>query len=117
MEIGSSLGEVVGVIGVSIVSLAFGAQQLVKRWKTTDAENSVLTLLHTELERMAVQNKLLSSYVNALQHEAIKINSELGKLQIENQKLHAEVICLTQEIISLQKALNKEESDEDDPKP
>lgn len=109
MEIGSSVGDMIGIIGVSLVSLAFGAQQLIKRWKTTGAENSVLTMLHTELERMSVQNKLLSSYVHALQLEAVKINSELVKLQVENQKLHAEVLCLTQEIISLQKALNKEE--------
>jgi uncharacterized protein YlxW (UPF0749 family) len=112
-----SLPQNISAIVVALVGLSFGVQQLVKRWNTTSAENSVLTLLHTELERMAVQNKLLSSYVNALQHEAIKINSELGKLQIENQKLHAEVICLTQEIISLQKALNKDGKNETDPKP
>lgn len=106
MDIGSSLGEMVGVIGISIVSLAFGAQQLVKRWKTTGAENSVLTMLHSELERMATQNKLLSSYVHALQIEAAQINSELGKMQVENRKLHTEVLILTNELINVRKALN-----------
>ena len=110
---GSSVGEVLGVIGVSIVTLSLGAQQILKRWKSTSAENTVLTLLHSELERMAVQNKLLSSYVNALQLEATKINSELGKLQVENQKLHTEVMILTRELISVRKALllqNKEQT-------
>lgn len=107
MELSNSVGEMVAAVGVGIVSLAFGAQQLLKRWKTTSAENTVLTLLHSELERMATQNKLLSSYVNALQLEAAKINSELGKLQVENQKLHTEVICLTNELIAVRRALNK----------
>jgi hypothetical protein len=107
MDIGSSLGETVGIVGVAIVTLALGAQQLLKRWKTGSAENSILTLLHSELERMATQNKLLSSYVNALQIEAVKINSELAKLQVENKKLHTEVLILTNELISMRRVLDK----------
>lgn len=107
MEFGSTLGEAGGTILVALGAIALGTQQLVKKWKTTSAETTVLTLLHTELERMATQNKILSSYVNALQKEAIKINSELGKLQIENQKLHTEVVCLTQELIAVRKAFDK----------
>jgi len=107
MELGNSVGEIVGAMGIGIVTLALGAQQIIKRWKTTNSETTVLTLLHSELERMATQNKLLSSYVNALQLEAVKINAELGKLQVENQKLHREVICLTNELIAVRLAWNK----------
>lgn len=114
MDVGGSLGEMIAVAGVTLTTLTLGIQQLVKKWKTTSAENSVLTLLHSELERMAAQNKLLSSYVNALQIEATKINSELGKLQVENKKLHTEVVCLTQELIAVRRSLDKERNYHED---
>ncbi len=90
---------------LGIAGLALGVQQLIKKWKSTSAETNIMTLLHEELERMAKQNTLLSTYVNNLQLEANKINLELGKLQYENQKLHAEVVSLTKEVILLRSSL------------
>lgn len=96
-----TLTKLVAAATVGIVSVALGLQQVMKRWKSTSAETSVLTLLHTELERMSAQNSLLSGYVNTLQLEANKINMQLGKLQLENQKLHGEVVTLTREVVRL----------------
>lgn len=98
-------GKITGSIVIALTIIALGIQQIVKKWKTNEAEVSVLDLLHSELERLGEQNKLLSEYVNKLQLEANQINLQLGKLQLENQKLHAEVMCLTMEIIKLRSAL------------
>ncbi len=100
------LGGIAGIGGLSL-----GVQQLVKRWKSTGAETSVLTMLHTELERMSTQNGILSGYVNSLQLEANRISLELGKLQLENQKLHVEIVSLTNEVIRLRTALHQGEED------
>ena len=92
-----------GVAAVITASLAF--QQVFKRWKGNEAEISIMQMLHSELERMSVQNKVLSEYVNKLQLEANQINLQLGELQIENKKLNAEVACLTLEVVKLRSAL------------
>ncbi len=103
----TNYSQLIPAIILGIGGMILGVQQLVKKFKATDAETSILGLLHSELESLAAQNKLLSSYVHQLQLEAVKINCELGKMQVENRKLHAEVICLTREITSLQVALNR----------
>lgn len=100
-----TLTKLIGAATVGILSIALGLQQVMKRWKTTSAETSVLTLLHEELERMSKQNALLAGIVNTLQLEANKINLQLGKLQLENQKLNAEISCLTQEVVNLRSFL------------
>ena len=92
---------------VGIVSVALGFQQIVKKWGSTAAETSVLTLLHTELERLSVQNSLLAGYVNTLQLDANKLTMELGKLQLENQYLHSEITTLTSEIVKLRTSLTQ----------
>lgn len=92
-----------GIAGIITMCLAF--QQVLKRWKGNDAEISVMELLHSELERMGAQNKILSEYVNKLQLEVNKNNIQLAELQIENKKLNAEVTCLTLEIVKLRSAL------------
>lgn len=98
-------GKMFGGVSLALITIALGLQQIVKKWKANDAEVSVMNLLHSELERMGEQNKLLSEYVNKLQLEANQINLQLGKLQLENQKLHAEVVCLTLEVVKLRSAL------------
>lgn len=100
-----TIGQMLAATAVGVGGLALGFQQLVKKWKSTNAETNILTILHEELERMSKQNMLLTTYVNNLQLEANKINLELGKLQYENQKLHAEVVSLTKEVILLRSAL------------
>ncbi len=94
----SSYGELLGGAGVALGAIAFGVQKLMKGWKTDNAETSVITLMHSELERMSSQNTKLAEELNKLQLELVTLNSELNKLAIENQRLHAEVSHLTSEI-------------------
>lgn len=100
-----SIAKIIGAGSVGLAGVAIGLQQLIKRWKTTDAETSILSMLHSELERMSVQNTILSEHIHKMQLEANNINLQLGKLQLENQKLHAEVVCLTKEVVKLRSAL------------
>ena len=87
---------------VGVVGIALGLQKLLKVWKTTSAETSVVDLLHTELDRLCNQNTLLAVALNKLQVEVIALNSELRNLTAENQRLHLEVRALTAEVSRLQ---------------
>ena len=97
--------EASGAIAVSLVAIAFGIQKLLKGWKETSAESNVLTLMHSELERMSTQNSTLSKELNKLQLELVALNKELYNLSIENQRLHSEVSRLTTEINRLKPML------------
>ncbi len=75
-----------------------GIQKLLKDWKSTGAETSIISLMHTELERMSEQNGLLATELNRLQQEMILLNSQLAQLCLENQQLQTEVVALTEEV-------------------
>jgi predicted nuclease with TOPRIM domain len=75
-----------------------GAQKILKNWRSTEAETSIITLMHTELERMSEQNTKLSIELGRLHSEVIALNTELQKLTVENQRLQTEVCALTQEV-------------------
>lgn len=85
-----------------VIGLAYGLQKLLKNWKATDAESSVISIMHTELERMAAQNTILAGELNKLQLEIIKLNKELHNLSVENQRLNTEIEMLTKEVSRLQ---------------
>ncbi len=104
----ATIMQYVSAIAVGAAGTAIGFQQIMKRWKSTNAETTVLTLMREELVRMSTQNTMLSEYVHKLQLEANRISMELGKLQIENQKLHSEIVSLTRELIKLRTMLPKE---------
>jgi peptidoglycan hydrolase CwlO-like protein len=91
------VGGTAGIIG-----LAFAIQKLLAGWKESSTENSVMTLMHTELERMSKHNTKLSVELNKLQIEVVTLNQELRKLTAENQQLHSEVAALTAEVTRLQ---------------
>lgn len=94
-------------IGVgALITLAFMLQKLLKSWKETSVEGSVLKILHTEVERMNAHNTNLVQELSKLQRELVSLNGELYKLTIENQRLHAEVAALTQEISVLKAELS-----------
>jgi predicted nuclease with TOPRIM domain len=92
-------------IAVAVVAAVFGIQKLLKGWKESSTESSVITIMHTELERMARQNTTLTTELNKLQIELVTLNSELRKLTLENQQLHAEVAALTAQVTHLQATL------------
>lgn len=99
--------ELVGVASLAVITIFIGIQKLLKEWKTTNAETSIITLMHHELERLSEQNSALSHELGRLNAEIIKLNQELHNLTAENQRLHTEVVCLTTEVNRLQTILTK----------
>ena len=93
-----SLIQTVSLVALAVVAFSVGIQKLLKDWKSTNAETSVITLMHTELERMSEQNGLLATELNRLQQEMILLNTQLAQLCIENQQLQTEVVALTEEV-------------------
>ena len=95
--------DAVLMIALAVVVLVFGIKKLVKDWKLSDAGDSVMQLMHKELERMSAQNTVLSTELNKLQQEIIQLNAQLRQLCIENDKLQTEVVALTNELNAFKK--------------
>jgi len=93
-----SLIQTISLVALAVIAFSVGIQKLLKDWKSTHAETSVITMMHTELERMSEQNGLLANELNRLQQEMILLNSQLSQLCIENQQLQTEVVALTEEV-------------------
>ena len=91
----------------ALITRAFLLQKFINNWNSARAENSVIGIMHTELERLSEQNTKLSSELNKLQLEIITLNGELRKLSSENQKLHSEITVLTSEVARLQAVLQQ----------
>ena len=106
-----SVIQVLGMVALAVIAVFVGVQKLRKDWQTTNAESSIISLMHTELERMALQNTQLSTELGRLHNEVIALNHQLQKLTVENQCLQAEVIALTREVARLQSVLHKGEPD------
>lgn len=106
-----SVVQVLGSVALAVIVVFVGVQKLLKDWRTTSAESSVIGLMHTELERMAQQNTSLSLELGRLHDEVINLNHQLQKLTVENQCLQNEVIALTREVTRLQLVLHKGEPD------
>lgn len=104
-ELNLGITETVTAIAVAFVGLIMGLQKMMKGWKETSIESNILTMMHTELERMSLQNIALATELNKLQIEIIQLNKELRTLSSENQKLHEEVTSLTAEVGRLQSVL------------
>ena len=86
---------------LATISLAVGLQLLIKNWKSNSAESNLLKIMQTELERMNVQNTVLSTEVGKLQAELIRLSQQLTDLTLENQKLQLEISNLNKEIARL----------------
>ena len=93
-----SLIQTVSLVALAVIAFSVGLQKLLKDWKSTSAETSVITLMHSELERMSVQNGILATELNRLQQEMIILNNQLSQLCVENQQLQTEVVALTEEV-------------------
>ena len=93
-----SIAEISGVVAVALVSIAFGLQKILKSWKESSTESSILSIMHQEFERMSAHNTTLVTELNRLQIELVTLNKELYNLSVENQRLHVEVATLTHEI-------------------
>lgn len=110
LEISSdNLIQLFTVIALAVVATFVGIQKIVKDWRSTSAETNIITLMHTELERMSEQNTALSVELGRLHNEVMALNQQLQKLTVENQRLQLEVIALTNEV-SLFKELTRKEN-------
>lgn len=96
-----SLIQTISIVALAVVAFSVGIQKLLKDWKSTSAETNIITLMHTELERMSQQNGVLSTELNRLQQEMITLNNQLSQLCVENQLLQTEVVALTDEVNKL----------------
>lgn len=92
--------QATSLVAIAVIAVFIGAQKILKNWRSTEAETSIITLMHTELQRMSEQNTKLSLELGRLHTEVIALNSELQKLTVENQHLRTEVCALTQEVSS-----------------
>jgi predicted nuclease with TOPRIM domain len=97
-----------GMVALAVIAVFIGAQKILKDWRGTAAETNIITLMHTELDRMSQQNTQLSMELGRLHSEIITLNQELQKLTLENQRLQLEVIALTAEISELKTLTQKE---------
>jgi predicted nuclease with TOPRIM domain len=97
-----------GMVALAVIAVLVGTQKILKDWRGTAAETNVITLMHTELNRMSEQNTQLSLELGRLHTELIALNQELQKLSLENQCLQREVVALTAEISELKTLTQKE---------
>jgi len=97
------LVQTISVAAMAIIALGVGIQKLVKEWRTTNAETTVIEMMHKELERMGTQNAKLTEELTKLQLEIVELNNQLTKLSIDNNKLQEEVSALTLELNSFKK--------------
>lgn len=104
--VNATIAEYAAVIAFGLFGLVMGIQKLLKGWKETGTETSIITLMHQELERLSAQNKILLTELSSLQTEIIKLNRELRTMSDENQKLHTEVVMLSAEVGRLRELLN-----------
>lgn len=93
---------------LALIAIAMGLQTLLKNWKSTSTESSLLQMMHNELERMSTQNSALSAEIGKLQIELIKLSTQLTELSYENQKLQSEVSSLNIEISRLHNMMVKD---------
>lgn len=106
--------EIAGIV-IALGGAILGIQKLLKHWGITSAENSVVSLMHTELDRVGHQNKILAEELNKLQSEIISLNKELRQLSIENNKLHEQIFGLNAELNRLHTLLNKHQDFKEHP--
>jgi peptidoglycan hydrolase CwlO-like protein len=106
-----SVIQVLGMVALAVIAVLVGIQKLLKDWKSTNAETSIITLMHTELDRMSEQNTQLSVELGRLNTQVITLNQQLQELTVENQRLQSEVVALTREVARLQSVLHKGELD------
>jgi hypothetical protein len=97
--------QLIAMAGGGLLAFAYAIQKFLGSWQLNNAESSIITLMRSELERMADQNTKLSVELGKLQEEMILLNKQLRILTEENQRLHTEVVSLTNQIATLQKIL------------
>lgn len=99
--------QTISLLSLAVIGLLVGIQKLIRDWRTTNAETNIISVMHTEIERMSLQNTTLSTELGKLQEEIIRLNGLITKLNIENNKLQEEISKLTIELDSIKLLTNK----------
>ncbi|NBW16914.1 MAG: hypothetical protein EBR82_53950 [Caulobacteraceae bacterium] len=95
--------QTISLLSVALIAFVMGLQKLIRDWRTTKAESDIISIMHTEIERMSNQNTTLSKELGKLQQEIIELNKQISKLNIENNRLQEEISTLTLELDSFKK--------------
>lgn len=90
--------QTIGTIALAAIGVIFAYKKITKEWKSDDAEVSIISVMHKEIERMSAQNTALSTEIGRLHQQIIVLNQHLQELSVENQRLQAEVITLSNEV-------------------
>ena len=95
------------VMGLAGTAIGFKRAQKMFAQESTEAnkasaENQVVTLLRSELVRMASQNTLLATELNRLQLEMTHLGAQVAQLTAENTILNDTIGRLTNEIQAMQ---------------
>lgn len=98
LNLENSIIETLSIFSFAIVGLLLGIQKILRDWKTTKAESDIITMLHTEIQRMEEQNSRLSSEVHTLQQKIIELSQQITKLTVENTVLNQKVSDLIKEL-------------------
>lgn len=87
-EISNQLGTWLGGGVAAALAAAFAFQKARAMWESNSAtidkakgEGDIVSLLRTELERMAAQNDKLANLVNKLQSQVFELSSKNARLQ------------------------------------
>lgn len=93
-----ALIQMLSTVALAIIAVVIGYKKLVKGIAGDNAETSVITVMHAELERMNKQNTALSNEIGRLHKQMIELNKQLQDLNIENRRLQSEVVALTAQV-------------------
>lgn len=99
------LFQTLGAIALAIIFVMLGYQKISKEWRSDNIENSIITVMHKELERMSQQNTALSTEIGRLHQQILNLNKQIQELSVENQRLQTEVIALTNEVVEFKASM------------
>ena len=94
----SPIAQAAAAGAAALVGLAFGLQKVLKSWKETGAETSVVEMMRKELTRLSEQNTKLADETNKLQLQMIELNKVLMQVTTENVRLREEVKTLREHL-------------------
>lgn len=93
------------LLAAALLISAMVVHLYLKKWKATEVESKLITILHNELGRYSEQNKRLDEQNQKLESRLVELhnrvselNSRISDLMKENDRLHSEVINLTIQI-------------------
>lgn len=100
--------SILATIAVTAAGSILAVKRLLLQWernglelRKTNAEESIITTLRVESERMFEQNQKLMEQLLSLQLQLGELHTSIGKLKLENDQLHIQINKLTIELKDL----------------